>query len=77
MTDFSPTVAVSTSKTSTKTSFRWVVVALAFFITIVNYLDRSAISYAIGPLKREFGLNDADFGLIAAAFGIGYMVMTL
>lgn len=76
MTDFSPTVAVTTSKTSTRTSFRWVVIALAFFITIVNYLDRSAISYAIGPLKREFGLNDADFGMIAAAFGIGYIVMT-
>ncbi len=58
-------------------NFRWIVIALAFFITIINYLDRSALSYAIGPLKREFGLNDAHFGFIAAAFGIGYMVMTL
>lgn len=58
-------------------SFRWLVIGLAFFITIVNYLDRSALAYAIGPIKAEFGLNDADFGFIASAFGIGYMVMTV
>jgi MFS transporter, ACS family, hexuronate transporter len=58
-------------------SYRWVVVGMIFFITIVNYLDRSAIAYAIGPLKNEFGLNDQDFGFIASAFGIGYAVMTI
>lgn len=63
--------------TKTSSHFRWVIIALAFFITIVNYLDRSAIAYAIGPIKQEFGLNDADFGFIAAAFGIGYMFMTV
>ena len=57
--------------------FRWLVIGLAFLVTVVNYLDRSAISYAIGPLKAEFGLNDADFGFIASAFGIGYMIMTV
>ncbi len=59
------------------THFRWIVVALSFIIIIINYMDRSAISYAIGPIKQEFGLNNADFGTIAAAFGLGYMVMTL
>lgn len=58
-------------------NYRWVVTGLIFFITIVNYMDRSAISYAIGPLKQEFGLNDADFGFIASAFGIGYAFMTI
>jgi MFS transporter, ACS family, hexuronate transporter len=65
------------AETKTTSHFRWVVIGLAFFITIVNYLDRSAIAYAIGPIKAEFGLNDADFGFIASAFGIGYMVMTV
>ncbi|HEY9786977.1 MAG TPA: MFS transporter [Candidatus Obscuribacterales bacterium] len=58
-------------------NFRWVIIGLAFLITLVNYLDRSAISYAITPLKQEFGFTDQDFGFIASAFGIGYMVMTL
>ncbi len=62
---------------ASKSGFRWVVVALAFLITIISYLDRSAISYAIGPLQKEFGLSYEDFGFIAAAFGVGYMVMTV
>jgi sugar phosphate permease len=60
-----------------RSSFRWLILALAFLITLINYLDRTALSYAIGPIKQELGLNNADFGKIAAAFGLGYMVMTL
>lgn len=63
--------------TNGATSFRFIVVALAFLITLVNYMDRSAISYAVGPIKQEFALNDTQFGSIAAAFGVGYMIMTL
>lgn len=68
----------STAATSENaTGFRWVVLGLVFFITMVNYLDRSAISYAITDIKGEFGLNDQDFGFVASAFGIGYMIMTV
>jgi len=59
------------------TFYRWIIIAFAFLITLVNYLDRSAIAYAIEPIKHEFGFNDAGIGMIAGAFGIGYMVMTL
>ena len=31
----------------TPTRFRWFIVFLLFSITIVNYIDRAAISYAI------------------------------
>ncbi|HEY9793473.1 MAG TPA: MFS transporter, partial [Candidatus Obscuribacterales bacterium] len=47
-----------------------------FFITIVNYMDRSAISYAIEPIKQQFHLKDGAFGSIFAAFGVGYVVST-
>ncbi|HMP50936.1 MAG TPA: hypothetical protein PKD05_05215 [Candidatus Melainabacteria bacterium] len=46
------------------TGFRWVVLGLVFFITMVNYLDRSAISYAITDIKAEFGLNDHSVSVI-------------
>lgn len=59
------------------TNYRWVVVGLGFLATIITYLDRSALSYAIHPLKATFGLSNSDFGLIAAAFGVGYMLMTV
>ncbi len=57
--------------------FRWVIVALLFAIAIINYIDRSAISYAIVPISRELGLDDAARGLVLGAFGIGYAVTTL
>src|SRR5271170_35967 len=60
-----------------RSGYRWVVIGLAFFITLVNYLDRSAIAYAIGPICLEFKLDNAQFGYLAGAFGIGYMVMTV
>lgn len=65
------------SKAKLPTNYRWTVVTLTFIITIINYLDRSAISYAINPLKKEFNLTDTSFGFIASAFSIGYMVMTV
>jgi sugar phosphate permease len=49
---------------------------MAFFITIVNYMDRTAISYAIEPMKRQFHLTDGDFGIIFGTFGVGYMIST-
>ena len=57
--------------------YRWVVVAFGFLATIITYLDRSALSYAIHPLQVLFGLTNTDFGMIAAAFGVGYMLMTV
>jgi ACS family hexuronate transporter-like MFS transporter len=59
------------------TNYRWVMIAFAFIITLINYLDRSAMAYAIGPIKAEFGFSNSQFGDIAAAFAVGYTLMTL
>ncbi|MGH8379005.1 MAG: MFS transporter [Gammaproteobacteria bacterium] len=62
------------------TRFRWIIIALIFFITVVNYIDRSAISYGIGDIARDldFSRHDTDIlsGFILAAFSIGYMLTT-
>ncbi|MBS0359269.1 MAG: MFS transporter [Proteobacteria bacterium] len=60
-----------------KKNFRWTIIGLIFTATIINYLDRSALSYAITPIKNLFHLSDASFGFIASGFGIGYLVMTI
>lgn len=57
------------------THYRWVVIALAFAITIVNYVDRSAIAFAMPILSRTFHLRSEDIGLTLAAFNVGYAVM--
>jgi MFS transporter, ACS family, hexuronate transporter len=56
--------------------YRWVVAGLIFFITLVNFVDRSAISFVIDPLKREFHFTDTQFGMILSAFGLGYVLLT-
>jgi sugar phosphate permease len=61
---------------SQATKYRWVVTSLIFFITLVNFIDRSAISFVIDPLKREFHFTDTQFGMILSAFGLGYVLLT-
>jgi MFS transporter, ACS family, hexuronate transporter len=63
-------------RTDRTTHYRWVVAGLIFFITLVNFIDRSAISFVIDPLKKEFGFTDTQFGMILSAFGMGYVLLT-
>lgn len=59
------------------THFRWVIVALLFFITVTNYVDRASISFAIPDMAKLFHFGTKDEGLILGAFGIGYFITTL
>lgn len=61
---------------SKASKFRWVIILLLFTITATNYVDRSAISYAITAIAQQFQLDDNAVGLILGAFGIGYLVTT-
>ena len=66
----------SAAPTASKaTRYRWVVIGLAFAITIINYVDRSAIAFAMPILSRAFHLDDKQIGLTLGAFNIGYAVM--
>ncbi len=57
-------------------NYRWFVTSLVFFITLINFIDRSAISFVIEPLKKEFNFTDTQFGMILSAFGVGYVLLT-
>lgn len=50
------------------------ILGLIALVTIINYLDRSAISFAIQPIEHAFGITNGEFGWIAGAFGIGYLL---
>jgi len=60
----------------TRTRFRWFIVSLLFTITIINYIDRSAIAYALNDMSQFFAFNPQDAGLIMGVFGIGYFIST-
>ncbi len=55
--------------------FRWLVISLAFFATVVNYLDRQTLSVIAPELKRQFQMSDETYGLILSAFMLAYTVM--
>ncbi|MBX6764712.1 MAG: MFS transporter [Rubrobacteraceae bacterium] len=58
-----------------RSNYRWTIVILVVLLVVINYVDRSAISYAIGPISKDFGINEAQWGIISGAFSIGYLVI--
>jgi ACS family hexuronate transporter-like MFS transporter len=73
---FRPKAKGDTMQNARVTHYRWVIASLVFFITLVNFIDRSAISFVIDPLKQEFHFTDTQFGMILSAFGLGYVLLT-
>ncbi|MDQ0221039.1 MFS transporter [Peribacillus cavernae] len=53
--------------------YRFVIMIMIVFITIINYADRGAISYAQADIIEEFGLDVKAWGAILGYFGYGYM----
>ena len=59
------------------TNYRWVIVALLFFATTVNYLDRQVLSLLQPMLEEEFHWTDSDYGTITAIFSLVYAISML
>ncbi|MDP7028770.1 MAG: MFS transporter [Phycisphaerales bacterium] len=68
---------VHSISTSTQPMARraWAVMALALVLCLVNYLDRVVISFAIEPIKQEFGLSNTAFGLAISLFALGALAV--
>jgi MFS transporter, ACS family, hexuronate transporter len=54
---------------------RWVMIGLAFFATVINYLDRQTLTIVAPLLKKEFVMSDETYGLIISAFMLAYTIM--
>jgi MFS family permease len=48
--------------------YPWVVVALLWFVALLNYLDRLMITSMRDPIKESIAMTDAQFGLLTAVF---------
>ena len=60
-----------------KTNVRWIVVAVLFFITIINYADRATISLAGPAMAKELNFDAVTMGYIFSAFGWAYVIFQL
>ncbi|HKE94920.1 MAG TPA: MFS transporter [Povalibacter sp.] len=53
-------------------NYRWVICALLFFSTTINYIDRNALSVLKTTLQSNLGWNDVDYGWVTFAFTVAY-----
>lgn len=57
------------------TNFRWVICAMLFFATTVNYLDRQVLSLTWDEfIKPEFHWNESHYGTVTSIFSIIYAI---
>ena len=62
------------SAAETASRLRWVMIGLAFFATMINYLDRQALSVAAPVLEARFHFNDVAYSQILFAFMLAYTI---
>lgn len=54
--------------------YRWVICALLFFATTINYIDRQVIGILKPTLMSELGWSQVDYGDIVFAFQTAYAI---
>ncbi|MBK8946324.1 MAG: MFS transporter [Ignavibacteriae bacterium] len=55
-------------------NYRWLIVALIFFATTINYVDRAVLGVLAPTLRDEIGWSDQEYGYISAAFTLAYAI---
>jgi ACS family hexuronate transporter-like MFS transporter len=55
-------------------NYRWIIVALLFFATTINYIDRQIIGLLKPVLEVEFNWTETDFAHIVMAFTAAYAI---
>ena len=53
-------------------SYRWVICALLFFATTINYVDRTVLGVLEPELKEQIGWTATQYGDINSAFNLAY-----
>ncbi|HTS31835.1 MAG TPA: MFS transporter, partial [Bryobacteraceae bacterium] len=53
----------------------WVIAAMLFLATTVNYCDRLALSVVSTDLRSEFAMSEQDYSLVVSFFLIAYAIM--
>ena len=52
--------------------YRWTILALLFFATTINYVDRQVLAILAPTLQREIGWSESQYGAIVSGFTFAY-----
>lgn len=56
-------------------SRRWVMIALAFWATVINYLDRQTLSVAAPVILEQFHMSSVTYSRVLFGFLLAYTIM--
>ena len=54
--------------------YRWVICALLFFATTINYIDRQVLGILAPDLGKSIGWSEQQYGYIVTAFQAAYAI---
>lgn len=55
-------------------NYRWIICALLFFATTINYIDRAVLGVLESELQKVFEWTATEYGNINAAFNLAYAI---
>lgn len=53
-------------------NYRYFIMGMIVFMTVINYVDRGALSYAQQEMIKEFGFDAISWGAV-----LGFLVMAI
>ncbi|WP_414146928.1 MFS transporter [Erwinia sp. BNK-24-b] len=59
------------------TRYRYRIFAMLFFIALINYIDRGALSFAANAISAEYHFSKVQLGVVLSYFGFGYLFGSL
>jgi len=63
--------------TAAASRYRFKIFALLFFIALINYIDRGALSFAASAIAQEYRFTQVQLGAVLGYFGFGYLFGSL
>jgi ACS family glucarate transporter-like MFS transporter len=68
------TAAAASPPAAKQTRVRYLILAMLFLVTVINYADRATLSITGPVISKELGISAAEMGFIFSAFGWAYVL---
>ena len=68
------TQSAATVATAKHTKTRYLILAMIFIVTSLNYGDRATLSMAASPMTQELGIDSVTMSYIFSAFAWAYVI---
>jgi ACS family glucarate transporter-like MFS transporter len=65
------------SETEKKTNVRFLILAMLFIVTTMNYVDRATLSMAAPAMRKDLGIDPVMMGFAFSAFGWSYTALQI